>query len=444
MMAGAASASGVAASKIKPFSNQLRKALIIYVFLIIAMSDRDRVDLSIAGPMVQKQFGLTNVQLGYIFSALWCGYALFQVPGGRLADRFGPRRILTLGMLWAGLFTALTGAVPSGSSIALLLLITVRFLLGAGIAVTFPASNRLVASWIPTAERGVANGIILGGVGVGSALAPPLATGITIAWGWRWAFFLRFPAAILMGLVWYWLARDTPQRHPWVEENELRRIEASVAPSARGTERAKAVRRGAIFGNRHILLVTASHFACYTASIFFTWFFKYLKDVRGLDLKASAFYCMLPFLGVTVCSPLGRMDFRSPEQAFWSARGQVWRGRGLPDVCRDAHRPRDASRERRTRKYLACLGNRDALPGTQFVLVGGCRHRGKLSRRGFGPDEYGRTGGRSHHGHCHVGDRRVLRLDAVVSGARGSLRASCPSLAAGRSSRPARDVKGDI
>src|SRR6266852_4871963 len=131
MMPGAASASGAVTSKAKPFGNQLRKALIVYVFLIIAMSYLDRVNLSIAGPTVQKEFGFTDVQLGYIFSAMWCGYALFQVPGGRLADRFGPRRILTLGMLWAGLFTALAGAVPLGSSIALLLLIAVRFLLGA-------------------------------------------------------------------------------------------------------------------------------------------------------------------------------------------------------------------------------------------------------------------------------------------------------------------------
>src|SRR5215467_2042108 len=119
-MEPAPSATGIAISKTKPFGDQLRKVLVAYVFLIIAMSYLDRVNLSIAGPAVQKQFGLSDVQLGYVFSALWCGYALFQVPGGRLADRIGPRRVLALGMLWAGVFTALTGFVPSGSSTALL------------------------------------------------------------------------------------------------------------------------------------------------------------------------------------------------------------------------------------------------------------------------------------------------------------------------------------
>jgi ACS family glucarate transporter-like MFS transporter len=297
---------GVTTPSAKPFGDQLRKGLVAYVFLIIAMSYLDRVNLSIAGPTVQKEFGLTDVQLGYIFSALWWGYALCQVPGGRLADRFGPRRILALGMVWAGIFTALTGMVPSGSSTALLALIGVRLLLGAGIAVTFPASNRLVASWIPSSERGTANGIILGGVGLGSAMAPPLITWIIVAWGWRWAFYLRLPVAVLMALVWYWLARDTPKQHSWITEKELDYIESGTARRARGEEKAKAARWGAIFGNRHILLITASYFAFgYTAFIFFTWFFKYLKDVRGLDLKASAVYSMLPFLGVTVCSPLG-------------------------------------------------------------------------------------------------------------------------------------------
>ena len=297
---------GVTTPSAKPFGDQLRKGLVAYVFLIIAMSYLDRVNLSIAGPTVQKEFGLTDVQLGYIFSALWWGYALCQVPGGRLADRFGPRRILALGMVWAGIFTALTGMVPSGSSTALLALIGVRLLLGAGIAVTFPASNRLVASWIPSSERGTANGIILGGVGLGSAMAPPLITWIILEWGWRWAFYLRLPVAVLMALVWYWLARDTPRQHSWITEKELDCIESGTARPARGEEKAKAARWGAIFGNRHILLITASYFAFgYTAFIFFTWFFKYLKDVRGLDLKASAVYSMLPFLGVTICSPLG-------------------------------------------------------------------------------------------------------------------------------------------
>ncbi len=290
----------------KPFAGRLRWALIVYVFLISAMSYLDRVNLAIAGPTVQKEFGLTDIQLGYVFSALVWGYALFQAPGGRLADRFGPRWILTLGILWWSLFTALTGAIPAGFGAAIFALIAVRFVLGAGEAVMFPASNRLVASWIPSNERGIANGIVFGGVGAGSALAPPLITWIILNWGWRWSFFIRVPIGIVVAILWYWLARDTPRRHPWITEKELGHIEAGIPASTRGVGKGKTVSWGTIFRNRPILFVTASYFAFgYTAWIFFTWFFKYLKDVRGLDLKASAFYSMLPFLGMTFCSPLG-------------------------------------------------------------------------------------------------------------------------------------------
>jgi ACS family glucarate transporter-like MFS transporter len=111
---------------------------------------------------------------------------------------------------------------------------------------------------------------------------------------------------IVMALGWYLLARDTPQRHPWATKKEIDHIEAGIPAGARDATPGKAASWGTIFANKHILFVTLSYFAFgYTAWIFFTWFYKYLTDVRGLDLKASAFYSMLPFLGMTLCSPLG-------------------------------------------------------------------------------------------------------------------------------------------
>jgi ACS family glucarate transporter-like MFS transporter len=290
----------------KPFSGRLRWALIFYVFLMSAMSYLDRVNLSIAGPTLQKEFGLTDVQLGYVFSAFVWSYALFQAPSGRIADRFGPRWVLTFGILWWSACTVLTGLAPAGSSIALALLVAARFLLGAGEAVMFPTANRLVASWIPMPERGMATGIILGGVGIGSAVAPPLIIWIILNWGWRWAFFIMAPIGIVASVVWYWLVRDTPREHSWMTEKELVHIESGIPPSERGIGKAKAASWRNISGNRDIRLVTASYFAFgYTAYIFFTWFFKYVKDVRGLDLRASALYSMFPFAGITLGSALG-------------------------------------------------------------------------------------------------------------------------------------------
>ncbi|HEY2952942.1 MAG TPA: MFS transporter [Verrucomicrobiae bacterium] len=288
----------------KPFAGRLRWTLIFYVFLMSAMSYLERVNLSIAGPTIQKEFGLTNVQLGYVFSAFVWSYALFQAPSGRIADRFGPRKVLTFGILWWSVCTALSGLAPDSLSVAIPLLIAVRFLLGAGEAVMFPTANKLVASWIPMPERGMATGIILGGVGIGSAVAPPLIIWIILNWGWRWAFLIMAPIGIFAALVWHWLVRDTPREHPWMTKKELAHIESGIPASAQG--KSKAANWRTIAGNRHIRFVTVSYFAFgYTAYIFFTWFFKYVKEVRGLDLKASAFYSMLPFVGITLGSALG-------------------------------------------------------------------------------------------------------------------------------------------
>jgi MFS transporter, ACS family, glucarate transporter len=152
----------------------IRWLLIFWMFAISAISYLDRVNISIAARFIQQEFHISDLQLGPVFSAFLVGYALFQAPAGRLADRFGPRLILMLGTLWWGVFTALTAMVSASMAGLLLVLLAVRFTLGAGEAVLFPSSNRLVANWIPSRERGLANGIIFAGVGAGAGITPPL------------------------------------------------------------------------------------------------------------------------------------------------------------------------------------------------------------------------------------------------------------------------------
>jgi len=283
----------------------MRWLLIFWVFLMSAVSYLDRINISFAGKWIQDDFGLTNNQLGWVFSAFVAGYALCQTPGGRLADRFGPRLMIGLGVVWWSLFTVLTAWVPIGLSISLLLLLLTRVLLGAGEAVVYPASNQLVSKWIPTKERGIANGIIFAGVGAGAGITPPLITWIIGNWGWRWSFYISALIGLVAGIGWYLLARDRPEDHPWVKKEELAHIEAGLTAKVTG-EKPKPASWGRILRNRSLWLVTASYFAyCYCAWIFFTWFFRYLNDERGLDLKQSAVYAMLPFLAMTICSPLG-------------------------------------------------------------------------------------------------------------------------------------------
>jgi ACS family glucarate transporter-like MFS transporter len=288
------------------FKGNLRWTLIFWMFLMSSIAYLDRVNISIAGSEIQKDYGLTNVQLGYVFSAFVIGYALFQAPGGRLADRFGPRLIITLGVVWWGLFTTLTTIVPAGLGLSMMVLMLVRFLLGTGEAVVYPASNRLVATWIPSEERGVANGFIFAGVGAGAGITPPLITFILVNWGWRASFYICALIGLVAGAAWYYLARDNPRDHPWVTKEEVEHIESGLPVSSTKQAGEKALAWGAILSNRSMIFVSLSYFAYgYIAYIFFTWFFIYLNRVRGLDLKSSAFYSMLPFLAMASCSPLG-------------------------------------------------------------------------------------------------------------------------------------------
>lgn len=283
----------------------LRWVLIFWVFLMGAISYLDRVNISIAGSAVQKDFGITDVEMGWVFFAFVIGYALFQTAGGRLADHFGPRKVVTIGVLWWSVFTTFTALVPTGFSFSLWLLVTVRFLLGIGEAVIYPASNRLVASWIPTAERGRANGLIFAGVGMGAGVTPPLITYILVNWGWHWSFYVSALIGLAAGVGWHLLARDTPQKHPLIKPKELAHIEAGIPP-AQVSKGKTVLPWGTILRSKDILFISLSYFAYgYLAWIFFTWFFRYLNVARGMDLKSSAIFSMLPFLAMAGCSPLG-------------------------------------------------------------------------------------------------------------------------------------------
>jgi ACS family glucarate transporter-like MFS transporter len=279
--------------------------LIGWMFAISAIAYLDRVNISIAGSSIQNEFHLDNVQLGWVFSAFVAGYALCQAPGGRLADRFGPRKILALGTVWWAVFTSVTALVPSTLVHALAVLLVVRFTLGLGEAVVYPASNRLVSAWIPSQERGLANGLIFAGVGAGAGVTPPLITWILVTYGWRASFWFSAILGLAAGAVWYWVARDRPSEHSWVAPEEAELIRSGL-PKESGKETAKQIPWLTILKSKDVLALSLSYFTYgYVAYIFFTWFFIYLNTVRKLDLKSSSIYGMLPFIAMATCSPLG-------------------------------------------------------------------------------------------------------------------------------------------
>jgi len=278
--------------------SRVRLALVFLLFLISAIAFLDRTNISVAGVQMRQEYGIDQVHLGWVFSAFLIGYALFQVPAGWLAARFGPRKVLTIALVWWGLFTAMTALIPAGSAHALLLLFLVRFALGIGESVVYPSGNQFLSRWVPAQERGKANGWIFAGVGAGSGITPPLITAIIVAGGWRASFYVCAAIGLVAGLVWYFVARDRPQDHPAVNEAEVAHIEAGLPPQS-GTPRGPVPWR-AMFASRNVWGLFLSYFAFgYVIWIFFSWFYIYLSEARHLDLKSTAAYAMLPFLCMT-------------------------------------------------------------------------------------------------------------------------------------------------
>jgi ACS family glucarate transporter-like MFS transporter len=314
----------------QPPMSHTRWLLVFWLFILSAVAFLDRVNISIAGSSIAADYELTNQQLGYVFSSFLLGYALFQTAGGWLSDKLGPRRVLTVGVVWWGIFTALTAVVPSQMRTAPLLFVAIRFLLGAGEAVIYPASNQFVSWWIPTQERGIANGMIFAGVGIGAGITPPAISYVMLHYGWRSSFWMSAIIGLAAGLVWFLMARDKPENHPSVSPAELRHIQSGRTLSStqslpvpstltpRGNA-AKSLPWSTILRSKNVWAVTFSYFCYgYVAWIFFSWFYIYLAKVRGLNLKASAFYATLPFLAMAVCCPLG---------GAIADRVTIWRGK---------------------------------------------------------------------------------------------------------------------
>ncbi|MGA2338426.1 MAG: MFS transporter [Terracidiphilus sp.] len=286
----------------------MRYLLVLWLFVLSAVAFLDRTNISIAGVHIGREFAIDNTHLGWVFSSFLIGYAIFQVPAGLLAKRFGPRRVLSFGVAWCSVFAALTALVPPKVHGALLILAIVRFGLGVGEAVIYPAASQFVIRWFPVNERGKANGLIFAGVGLGAGLTPPLVTAIILQHGWRAAFWFSAAADAVASLVWYLASRDTPAEHPMVAESERvliggeRNQPGYVTAQGESAHDVKpSIPWLKIFTNREVLALTASYFAfVYVAWIFFAWFYIYMAQARGLNLKASAAFSMLPFIAMTI------------------------------------------------------------------------------------------------------------------------------------------------
>ncbi len=179
----------------------------------------DRVDMSTAAPVISKEFGFDKITMGAIFSAFVWSYALFQIPGGWLGDRFGPRRVLAALMADRPVMTACVAAATGVSSFA-----AIRFRSGIGEAGAFPTATRSMQLWFRRQERGPVQGVSHSASRLGAAIAPPFAVAVIAAFGWRWVFYICGGLALLRSVLWYATYRNSPDEQPSVSRAELGHI----------------------------------------------------------------------------------------------------------------------------------------------------------------------------------------------------------------------------
>ena len=265
-------------------------ALTVAAYVITYM---DRVVISTAVPSIQKEFGFSIVTMGWILGAFQWAYALFQIPGGWFGDRVGPRRALTVIVMWWSVFTSATTLAWSAISMA-----SVRFLFGMGEAGAFPIATRSLSRWMLPSERGFSQGITHAGSRLGAALTPALVAFIIAGYGWRTPFVIFGMLGLVWAAVWFWYYRDSPPEHNRVNAAERDLIQSGLG-SAANTRRSVPWKR--ILSSPQMWMVCAMYFCyAYNVSVYLTWFPKYLSDNRGFSLQKMGLYASLPLLAGTL------------------------------------------------------------------------------------------------------------------------------------------------
>lgn len=261
-----------------------------------ALNYLDRTVLGIAAPSLSKDLGLTPAMMGIAFSAFSWSYALLQIPGGILLDRFGTRVTYCIALVGWSAFTALMGVVNGLAS-----LVAMRIGVGAFEAPCFPANSRILASWFPQHERARANSIYSVGMYAGIGFFSVPLFYITQTFGWRGLFFLVGGIGIAFGAIWWVMYRD-PSQSRSVNDAELRYIEAGGGGEFKG-ERVKFDWRqiGALLRHRQIVGASLGQFGGNSTLVFFlTWFPTYLVTARGMTYLNAGVMASVPYIAASI------------------------------------------------------------------------------------------------------------------------------------------------
>ncbi len=271
------------------FYSGLRSRVLAMTVALAFLTYMDRVCISVTAPAILRDLRLSNIQMGFVFSAFTAAYALFEIPTGLWADRIGSRRVLTRIVTWWSIFTGLTGVAWNFPS-----LLALRALFGAGEAGAWPTVARALSRWFPEQERGTAQGIFFMGAHLGGGLTPILVAAIAARIGWRGTFPLLSVFGFIWAASWFRWYRDEPRDHASITAEELDWIEG-------GRRTTPETGRENIF--RAALKTPGIWFLClmyftqtYGFNLYVTWMPTYLQHEKHLHGTVLAVLAGLPLL----------------------------------------------------------------------------------------------------------------------------------------------------
>jgi MFS family permease len=270
-----------------------RAWIALLIFTAVIINYIDRIALSVASKPIAAEFGLSPIQMGYLFSGFLWTYVICLIPLGLLVERIGAKRMVGGGIAIWSAATALTAATTGLYSI-----FAARLVMGASEATTFPACGRVIRDWFPEKERGLVTTLFNGGSSAGPALGAIIVAALVSTFDWRTAFVVLG----VIGFVWlafWWTWYETPDKVSWLPDGERQKILAE-----RNGERASDAANDPAPSSLGYLLSQASIWgliitqAClvYTAYLFLTWLPTYLQSTRELSTMNTGYLTAIPYL----------------------------------------------------------------------------------------------------------------------------------------------------
>ncbi|MCP1659629.1 MFS transporter [Neisseria perflava] len=289
----------------------VRWGIVVLLFLVTAVNYGDRATLAIAGKPMAEAVGIDAAGMGWIFSAFSWAYVLGQLPGGWLLDKFGSKKVYFFSIFFWSLFTLFQAGVGLFTGMwALIILFSLRFLVGISESPSFPGNSRIAAAWFPAKERATAVSIYNSAQYFATVIFAPIMGWLTVEFGWQSVFIFMGVVGLLISVVWLKMIYD-PKDHPRANKAEVEYIEAggglvnmdqNKSDTSKKNEGPKLGYIKQLLTNRMMLGVYLGQYCINCLTFFFiTWFPVYLATERGLDLKSVGFIAAIP----AICGFLG-------------------------------------------------------------------------------------------------------------------------------------------